>query len=130
MLLTVISQKSEELPLKRVYVQAGGSETPLQRLSTWRSNVDSKLLAYERYGRYREDGFYLLPVGPMTREGMVIADFAADKVSLNVIKLPSEPVLQRKFPQPDPAPDAKPEARALRDLIQRKFTSFAMPKYP
>jgi hypothetical protein len=29
--------------------------------------VDSKVLAYERYGPYREDGFYLVPVGPMTR---------------------------------------------------------------
>jgi len=130
MLLTVISRKSEELPLKRVYIQSSAPDITLQRLSSWRSNVDSKLLAYEWYGPYREDGFYLVPVGPMTREGMMIVDFAPDKLSLRILKLPSEAALQRKFAQPDPVPGAKPDARALKDLIQRKYPGFPMPKFP
>jgi hypothetical protein len=130
MLLTVISRKSEELPLKRVYIQSSAPDITLQRLSSWRSNVDSKLLAYEWYGPYREDGFYLVPVGPMTRDGMMIGDFAPDKLSLRILKLPSEAALQRKFAQPDPVPGAKPDARALRDLIQRKYPGFPMPKFP
>ena len=130
MLLTMISQKSEELPVKRVYIQAGTSEIAVQKLSSWRSEVDSKLLAYEMYGHYREDGFYLLPVGPMTRDGTLVVDLTADKVRLRILKLPSPAVMARKFAQPDPVPGAKPDARALRDLIQRKFTGFPIPKYP
>ena len=51
MLLTVLSQKSEELPVKRVYIRAGGSDVPVQQVSSWRSEVDEKLLAAKVYGR-------------------------------------------------------------------------------
>ena len=130
MLLTVISQKTEELPVKRVYIQSGTTQIDVQRLSSWRSEVDSKHLAHEMYGHYREDGFYLLPVGPMTRDGTLVVDLTADKVSFSILKLPSPSVTQRSFAQPDPSPGAKPDARALRELIQRKFTGFPVPKYP
>jgi hypothetical protein len=38
MLLTVISQKSEELPRKRVYIQSSAPEMTLQRLSNLRGD--------------------------------------------------------------------------------------------
>ncbi len=84
------------------------------------------------YGPYREDGFYLVPVGPLTRDGMITTEYAAPGVGANLLKLPSEAVTRRGtlYANPDSPPDAKPDARALKALIERKFTGFPMPKYP
>jgi hypothetical protein len=137
MLLTVLSQKPEELPVKRVYIQSGGQEAVLQELSSWLSDVDSKLLAFKIYGPYREDGFYLVPIGPLAREGVVLADFAPTGISfaptvvvVRLVQLPSNSVVQRAYAKPDPAPGAKPDPRALKAIIGRKFPGFPMPKYP
>ncbi len=132
MLLTVVSRKPEELPLKRVYIRSNGPELTLQKLSSWRGELDSKLLGYKMYGPYREDGFYLVPVGPLTRDGMITTEYAAPGVGANLLKLPSEAVTRRGtlYANPDSPPDAKPDARALKALIERKFTGFPMPKYP
>ncbi|MET0629316.1 MAG: hypothetical protein ABWY92_00505 [Xanthobacteraceae bacterium] len=132
MLLTVLSQKPEELPLKRAYIRSNGPELPLQKLSSWRSELDSKLLGAKMYGPHREDGFYLVPIGPLTRDGMITIEFATAGVGLNVLKLPSEAVVRRGslYADPDAPPDAKPDPRALKALIERKFTGFPMPKYP
>jgi hypothetical protein len=34
------------------------------------------------------------------------------------------------YADPDAPPDAKPDPRALKALIERKFTGFPVPKYP
>ncbi len=129
MLLTVLSQKPEELPLKRAYIQAGGREVPVQQLSSWRSEIDSGRLANKLYGRYREDGFYLLPAGMLMREGVVLIDFAANRVGMSVVQLPTAVAIEsaKKYPNPDPAPNAKPDAKALKAFIQRKFAGFPVP---
>src|SRR6516165_4654447 len=58
--LTVVTQKSEELFLKRLYVRTLEQEIPLLKLSTRRIDVDQGLLTYGMFGPYREDGLYLL----------------------------------------------------------------------
>jgi hypothetical protein len=128
-LLTVLTKKAEELPVKRLYIQAGGQELALQKLSSWRSDVDSKLLAYDVYGPYREDGFYLVPFAPLTREGTMLADLAVEKMLLRLVQLPSPNAVERskKFATPDPAPGAKPEPRTLKAFFQKKFTGFPPP---
>src|SRR5712692_2361880 len=76
MLHTAISQKSEELLLKRIFIRANGQETQLQKVSSWRSEVAPASLTYKVYGPYREQGFYLIPTGMMVRDGQMLVDFA------------------------------------------------------
>src|SRR5271165_5868083 len=80
LVLTVVTQKPEELPLKRVYLRTADREIPLLRIASWRRNVDQALLTHKTYGAYREDGFYLLPTSAYLRSGQVQADFAADRL--------------------------------------------------
>jgi hypothetical protein len=59
---TVITQTAGELPLQRVHlVTPDGAQIPLRRLNSWRSAVNPKTLAYQQLGKFREDGFYLIP---------------------------------------------------------------------
>ena len=126
LLLAVLTQNSEELPLKRVYLRTVGQEIPLLKLSSWRVNVDQKLLAYTMFGPYREDGFYLFPTGAMLRTGQLQADFAASRSGLPLLELPSQ--LVRKWlsniQNPDPAPDALPNLKALQRLLKRETAGF------
>ncbi len=130
MLLTVLSQKSEELPVKRVYIRAGGSDVPVQQVSSWRSEVDGKLLAAKVYGRYREDGFYLLPMGMLLRDGQIIMDLAANRTGWVVLQLPSNGAKASRaatFPNTDPAPNAKPDLKALQAFVRKHFPGFPVP---
>jgi hypothetical protein len=131
LLLTVISQQPEELPLKRVYIRTVDQEIPLLRLSSWRSNVDQKLLAREIYGRtYREDGFYLFPTTAVFRIGQVQADFAVNRVAKPVLELPIEHHLHdrvSRFQNVDPRPDVLPHLGTLQALIRRKTSGIPVP---
>jgi hypothetical protein len=128
MLHVMLTQKPDELPVKRIYIRANGQDSVLQKLSGWRSELDSKLLSYKMYGRYREDGFYLLPVAPMLREGMIMLDLSTPGLTLNLMKLPDAITVKRGFPNSDPAPGSKPDPKALRTLMEKKFKGFPMPQ--
>jgi hypothetical protein len=130
MLLTVITQKAEELPLNKVYVRAGGNDVPIMKISNWRSDVATGTLAHKVYGPYREDGFYAIPTGMLVRDGQLLIDFAANRNGLVFLQLPSTAAPQntKNFPNLDPEPNAKPDLKALQALIQLKFPGFPLPK--
>jgi hypothetical protein len=130
MLLTVLSQKSEELPVKRVYIRADGKEVPVQPLSSWRSEVDATLLSAKIFGRFREDGFYLLPMGSLLRDGQVLIDLAANRTGWTMMALPSNGAKASRaatFANTDPAPNAKPDLKALQAFVRKKFPGFPVP---
>jgi hypothetical protein len=126
LILTVHTHKSEELPLKRVYVRTLDREIPLIKLSSWRMGVDPKLLAYRIYGPYREDGFYLFPLSASLRVGQIQADFAVNRSSKPVLDLPAYevPGWLKKMQSPDPKPNALPEPAALERLIRRNTAGY------
>ena len=130
LLLTVVTQRSEELPLKRVYIRANDRDVPVQKLSSWRGDVDSALLTHKIYGPYRETGFYLLPTGMTMRDGQLLADLAANRTGMPVLQLPNKgtPDQVRRFPNLDPAPRAKPELRVLQALLEKRTAGFPIPK--
>ncbi len=130
MLLTAISQKSEELPLKRVFIRASGQDVPLQQVMSWRSDVGAGTLARKVYGSYREDGYYLVPTGMMVRDGQMLLDFTANAAGVTFLQLPSTaaPNATKSFPNLDPAPGGKPDLNALKAFIARKFAGFPVPK--
>ena len=129
LLLTVITQKSEELPLTRVYIRANQQDVPVQKVSSWRSDVDSALVTHKIYGPYRETGFYLLPTGMTTRDGQLLMDFSADMTGAPIMQLPNKgaPERLKTFGNLDPAPNAKPTLKALQGLITRATSGFPVP---
>ena len=126
LVLTVETQKSEDLPLKRVYLRTQDREIPLSKISSWRMNVDQKLIAYKRYGPYREDGFYLFPFSAILRIGQIQADFAADRSNYPVLDFPAYrvPGWLRNIQSPDPVPNALPDPVALERFIRRNTAGF------
>ena len=71
LLLAVLTQKPDELPVKRVYIRANNQDIPLPKLSSWSSKSSEKLLSTRIYGSNREDGFYLFPTAAIFREGQL-----------------------------------------------------------
>jgi hypothetical protein len=130
LLLTVVTQRSEELPLKRVYIRANDRDVPVQKLSSWRGDVDNALITHKIYGPYRETGFYLLPTGMTLREGQLLADFAANRTGMPILQLPNKgtPDQVKRFPNLDPTPRAKPELKVLQTLLEKRTAGFPIPK--
>jgi hypothetical protein len=128
-LIAVWTQKPEELPVKRIYIRADGTEQPLYKVSSWRTPVDGGSLTAKMYGPHREDGFYLVPGGAMLRNGQIVIDLA-NRTGWVMLDLPSNVATADgdRFPNPDPAPNAKPDLRTLQAVIRRKFEGFPVPQ--
>jgi len=71
LVLAVLTQKAEELPVKRIYIRANNQDIPLVKLSSWSSKNPEKLLSTKIFGPNREDGFYLFPTAAIFREGQL-----------------------------------------------------------
>ena len=127
-LMTVVTQKQEELPLRRVYlVTPDGRATDLHQVSSWRSGVDPKSLAYTLLGKFRQDAYYLIPGGAALRDGEVRLDFAVNRTGFVLMRLPAiKQELGFEFSEPTPGADAKREA--VRAIVQRRFPGFPVPK--
>jgi hypothetical protein len=130
LLLTVVTHKAEELPLKRVYIRANDQDVPVQKPSSRRGDVDSALLTHKIYGPYRETGFYLLPTGMTLRDGQLLADFAVNRTAMPILQLPNKgtPDQVRRFPNLDPARGARPDLRVLQALLEKRTSGFPIPR--
>lgn len=120
--LSAVSQKDEELPLKQVYTRTGGKSLPLQQLSSKRRDVPGGSLTHTMFGPYREDSFYLLPVGALMQEWKLLADFAKNRnefsISLSQLNPP-------RFIQTDRTRNAgKADPAALKAILAREFPGF------
>ncbi len=130
MLLTVVTQKREELPLARVYIRAGGHDVLLRKIASQRSEYDANNVAGKMFGHYREDAFYLVPGAALMRDGVVLADFSANRKGMGVVKLPTAVGQKRarQFPAGDPSPKGKPDPETLKALMLRNFPGFPIPE--
>lgn len=127
-LVSVVTQDSAELPLRRVYVNIDGRETELVRLSSQLSDVRKGSKTYSMLGPYREDGFYLAPAGSMMADGYLQADFAVRRNGFNLYKLPGTPPdFIKADGNPMPAPDARPDTPALKAMLLREYKGFELP---
>ena len=129
LILTVVTQSAEELPLKRVYLRMPDREVPILKIESWRRNVDQKLATYQMYGPYREDGFYLFPLSAFLRVAQLQTDLAANRSSLPLLELPTDvgPAWLMSMQNPDPLPGALPTLRALQALIKSCTSGFPIP---
>jgi hypothetical protein len=129
LLLSVFTQKSDELPLKRLYLRTVDREIPLLKVSSWRANVEQALLTHKMFGPYREDGFYLFPTAAYLRVGQIQADFAANRSGLPILEFPIEsvPARLKNLQNPDPEPNALPSLKMVQAFIKRKTSGFPIP---
>ena len=130
MLIAVWTQKGEELPVKLVHIRTDGQDVPLKKVSSWKTPVDGGSLTAKMYGPNREDGFYLVPGGAMLRKGLLRVELSANNAGWTLLELPSNvaSAAAKHFPNPDPAPNAKPDLKALQAFIRRKFPGFPVPQ--
>jgi hypothetical protein len=130
LLLTVVTQKPDELPLKRVYARAKDQEFPALPLSSWPVFVDEKSLSHKMYGPYREDGFYLVPTALVLREGQLLTDFAVNRTGLPIVQMPFKNLPERvsKFPNIASAAVTKPDLKFVQAFIARKTSGFPIPQ--
>jgi hypothetical protein len=120
--LSAVSQNADELPLKQVYTRQGGKSLPLKQLSSKRRDVPPGSLTHVMFGPYREDSFYLLPVGALMQEWKLLADFAKNRnefsISLSQLNPP-------RFIQTDRTRNAgKVDPAALKTILEREFPGF------
>ncbi len=130
MLLTVITQDSRELPVDRVYIRAGASDLVLRKIWSQRSEVASGSFTAKVYGRYREDGFYLVPGGRLMGEGTILADLTSRRSGMSVTALPTGigRAHADDFPPGDPARRAKLDAVAFRAFMEANFPGYPLPR--
>jgi len=128
LILTVVTQTAQELPVRRVYTRLPDREIPVLKLASWRRDVDQTLVTYKMYGPYREDGLYLFPLGAYLRTAQIQMDLATNRSGLPVLELPAEwPDWLRTVQSPEPIPGALPNLRTLQDFIKRKTSGFPVP---
>jgi hypothetical protein len=130
LLLTVISQDSRELPVRRVYLRAGSAELPVRKIWSARSEVPMGTFAAKMYGRYREDAFYLVPGGRLMAEGALLADLTARRHGMTLMQLPSDQGRKylELYPSADPGRRAKPDAATFKAFMAAKFPGYPLPR--
>ena len=85
LLVTAVSQKKEELPLKRVYVVRGADEVELKTVKTvLSSSPNSSDPVARALGAYRADALYLLPIRLPAVPGALLVDFAEGRSAMKV----------------------------------------------
>jgi hypothetical protein len=127
-MVTVITQTQQELPLQRVYlVPPDGNQMPLRQLNSWLGKIGPNTLTYTQLGKFRQDAFYTIPGAAVRRDGEVRLDFAINRVGFVLIHLPTT-AQDLGYKLEDPAPGAQPNNAVLRDVIKREFPGFPVPK--
>jgi hypothetical protein len=127
-LVTAVSRDDKELPVKRVYIEAGGKAIELRRLGGDRTEIAADSAVAKVLGAHREDSFWLAPASAMARKGHLRLDFAANREGFGVYELPGDPPdFIARDPKPLPARTAKPDLKAVRAMLEREYPGFPVP---
>jgi hypothetical protein len=125
MLITALSQKREELPLKRAYVLLDGKEINLKSIKSVLSEQSgASSQTVKTFGAYRADELYLLPVYLRLKVAELKVDFSRNKTGLKVATFGTEvsPAVSQLTIKP-PA-GTGPSDKTLEDFIKREFPGF------
>jgi hypothetical protein len=123
--LAALSRNSDELPLRRVFTRVGKQEVDLRKLGSRRSELPPSSAAREVIGRFREDAFWLAPVGPLLRENALLCDFAKNRTGFVINRAPIEPP---DFIRADRARDTaeRPQDAAVKTFAEREYAGFGL----
>lgn len=124
-LLTALSQRREELPLRRVYVSAGGREVELTLLKLVLSEqAAAGDAAAATFGTYRADALYLLPLHLRAGAGDLLADFASGRAGMKLADFGTPLPADVGAFGIKPPTGAGPLADTLEEFIRREYPSF------
>ena len=87
LLLAVLSQTKEELPLRRVYVSVDGKQIDLVKLQMYLSeNPNTSTQAYKTFGKYRMDAIYVFPVYLRYKPAEIYMEWSKDPKAMVVAR--------------------------------------------
>jgi hypothetical protein len=90
LMLTAMSHKKDELPLKSVYVQQDATRIELQRIAMVLSDqFNSEKISVKVFGVYRMDAVYVLPIQVRMKTGTLTVDFAQNHSGVKVAEFGS-----------------------------------------
>jgi hypothetical protein len=130
-LIAAWTQKEQELPVKRVFIRLPrGEEIHVPKVSSWRTQVDPQSITAKRYGPFREDGFYLVPTGPLLRDGQLVMDLTAGAIEWVMLELPGNVTAaeRQNLRDPDQAGRSRPDLRTLQEVVRREYPGFPVPR--
>ena len=127
-LVVAVSHDEKELPVKQVYVRDGSRNVALEKIASERRTIPEGSVIASVVGRFREDSFFLAPASVMMRKGDLLIDFAINRTGFRVYELPgTPPAFVRQDADPNPPRGAKPDAAALRKMVEREYPGFKLP---
>ena len=121
MLITVMTQDANEVPLARVVLNSTDGTHVFELLGSIRSPVDDAAIA-RVLGNTRYDALYLFPVHLRQASGELLVDFAANRTGFVLTRFPLPP-LDIQLPA-DPPSAAAPPAAALQAMLRRELPLF------
>lgn len=124
LLFSVVTNDRNELPLARVYALIGNRVTELRRIA-WQSAAQPAPARKPRIlGQYREDGFYLLPVGLAAKNGVLLADFATNRQGFTITSLPL--ATADRIGQFQGVPHGPLDPAATQRFLSREYPGFSV----
>jgi hypothetical protein len=122
--VSVVTQTSDELPPSRAYVRVIDQNIELKLLSSVRSGVAASDISSKVFGVHRWDGLYLFPVYLRLQGQALMIDFAKNRSGfvLGNFDVPAPASLAR-LPVAPPLSDMPPDT-ALMTLVVREYPGF------
>jgi hypothetical protein len=123
-LITVLTQTENELPIARLYVRLNGVERDLEQLTSVRSlETSTDANAAIVFGNFRVDALYVLPLNESIYGGDFVIDFARNRQGFRLGVMPqSVPTHLRGLDVPRGA--RRPESSALLEMVHREYPAF------
>lgn len=125
LLISAVSQKETELPLKRVYILLDGKEIELKSLKQILTKEEnSKSQVVKTFGAYRVDSLYLFPVYLRTQTGAILVDFAQNRNGMKIADFDGDiPEVLKDMPNRKPS-ERKVSDAALERFMKREYPGF------
>jgi hypothetical protein len=125
LLVSALSQESNELPIKRAYVSVSGKDIELKKLKEIKiRNTELASQTVKTFGQYRVDALYLLPVHLRLGKGQLLIDFTKNRVGLKLAEFDgSVPDDLKRLPEMKPD-DKKSFEDALKRFMKREYPGY------
>ncbi|CAN5506507.1 hypothetical protein BH10ACI1_BH10ACI1_28120 [soil metagenome] len=131
LMVTALSQKEKELPLKSVFVLSDGKRIELENLKLFLSKIsDSKDKIKMVFGSNRADALYLFPVYLRMKKARIMAEFANFSTPLQIVGFDGLMPESLGF-LPNKAPTGNGYSKELMDkFIKKVYPAFFVNESP
>ena len=126
LLVSVVTQEKDEVPLKRVYVQIGGSTVDLQLYKAGFEKQSGSEKVQQVLGKYRWDGLYYYPIYFSVQAQAIVIDYAKNRSGFVIQRFDSgdQSLPDWLYPIAKAPSSPKPPAAAFTTLVAREYPGF------